>query len=259
MNTASRINPLQQDQDPEERSSSLREFQMSERDFERVRKLIYARAGIVLSAHKEDMVYSRLSRRLRALGLTRFSDYLEWVEADRNGEMQAFTNSLTTNLTVFFRENHHFEMLSQQFGQMQGRRPKIAIWCAASSTGEEPYSLAICAAEHFQSLRPPVEILATDLDTQVLEVARRGIYPMDRVDKLSNERLKRFFRRGTGANDGYCRVIDELRELILVGASALELKKKAIEQGMITLRRSGLIKAMDGLTTLEEIIRETVL
>ena len=189
-----------------------REFDMRSDDFERVRKLIYTRAGIVLADHKRDMVYSRLSRRLRALGIQRFRDYLDLV--DQGGdELQAFTNALTTNLTLFFREDHHFTMLREQLGRMD-RRHRVAIWCAAASTGEEPYSLAMTCAEHFESLNPPVDILATDLDTQVLEQGSRGIYPMDRVDKLSPERLKRFFKRGVGANEGYCRVVEPLRDMI---------------------------------------------
>lgn len=192
--------------------SGQREFELRPRDFERVRTLIYQRAGIVLAPHKRDMVYSRLSRRLRTLGLQRFGDYLDRVDADVDGELQAFINALTTNLTVFFREEHHFQMLSQQLAKLGNKR--VAIWCSAASTGEEPYSLAMTVAEHYQTLKPPVEILATDLDTQVLQVGANGIYPMERVDKLSRDRLKRFFRRGTGANEGHCRVVEELRQMI---------------------------------------------
>jgi chemotaxis protein methyltransferase CheR len=195
------------------RAELEREFDFKPKDFERVRTLIYERAGIVLAPHKRDMVYSRLSRRLRALGLNRFSDYLDLVERDDENELQAFTNALTTNLTVFFREPHHFSILDEQLGRLKGKS-RIAIWCSAASTGEEPYSLAMTVAEHFGTLKPPVDILATDLDTQVLEFGARGIYPMDRVDKMSAARLKRFFRRGTGANEGHCRVIDELRQMI---------------------------------------------
>jgi chemotaxis protein methyltransferase CheR len=194
--------------------SNLREYAYTERDFERVRRLIYARAGIVLADTKQDMVYSRLARRLRARGIHRFSDYLDTLEREGGDEWQAFTNALTTNLTSFFREGHHFEMLRKHL-ELIKHRSQFKIWCAAASTGEEPYSLAMTLVEHFGSFNPPASILATDVDTNVLETGRRGIYPMDRIDQVSQERLKRFFLRGTGPNEGYCRVVDPLRNLIV--------------------------------------------
>jgi chemotaxis protein methyltransferase CheR len=192
---------------------NVREYHYEERDFERVRKLIYARVGIVLAETKKDMVYSRLARRLRATGITRFKDYLDKLERDGGDEWQAFTNALTTNLTSFFRESHHFDVLRQHLAQI-GNRPKVGIWCSAASTGEEPYSLAMTVVEHYGSFNPPVSILATDVDTNVLETGHRGIYPLDRIEQLSQERLKRFFMRGTGPNEGMCKVNDKLRELI---------------------------------------------
>jgi chemotaxis protein methyltransferase CheR len=193
--------------------TSLREYAYSERDFERVRKLIYARVGIVLADSKQDMVYSRLARRLRALGINRFTDYLDYLEREGGEEWQAFTNALTTNLTSFFRESHHFEVLRQHLTRI-GNRSKVAIWCSAASTGEEPYSIAMTLVEHYGSFNPPASILATDVDTNVLEVGHRGIYPLDRIEQLSEERLKKFFLRGTGPNEGMCKVSDKLRELI---------------------------------------------
>ena len=193
--------------------ANLREYAYSERDFERVRKLIYGRVGIVLAESKQDMVYSRLARRLRALGINRFTDYLDFLERDGGDEWQSFTNALTTNLTSFFRESHHFDVLRQHLTKI-GDRSRVLLWCSAASTGEEPYSLAMTAVEHFGSFTPPVSILATDVDTNVLEVGHRGIYPLDRIEQLSQERLKKFFLRGTGPNEGMCKVSDKLRELI---------------------------------------------
>jgi len=190
-----------------------REFQFSSKDFHRVRELIYKRAGISLSEAKQDMVYSRLARRLRARGLKRFSDYLALLQEGDAREWEAFTNALTTNLTSFFREAHHFPILAEHVrNQQRGRH--IEIWCCASSTGEEAYSIAITMAETFGSLTPPASILATDIDTQVLAQAQEGIYPLDRVERLGAQRLKRFFLRGTGPQAGQARVRPDLRGLI---------------------------------------------
>lgn len=191
-----------------------RDFTFTTRDFERVRQLIHARAGIALSESKRDMVYSRLGRRLRALNLESFKDYLDQLETRGSAdEWQAFTNALTTNLTSFFREAHHFDIL-REFLVKKGRHTPAKIWCSAASTGEEPYSLAITACEAYDSLTPPVKILATDIDTNVLETAEAGVYPEERIEKLGDARKRRFFRRGSGANAGKVRVIDELRDLV---------------------------------------------
>lgn len=190
-----------------------REFQFTRADFERVRRLIRDRAGIALAPAKENMVYSRLSRRLRARGLARFDDYLALLDAADTQEWEAFVNSLTTNLTAFFREAHHFPALADLLLE-QPRGAPLDIWCAAASTGEEPYSLAITACEAFGTMTPPVRILASDIDTQVLGVAARGIYAEERWSGLDPARLRRFFHRGTGSNAGKARVRPELQALI---------------------------------------------
>ena len=190
-----------------------REFVFTAADFERVRQLIHARAGIALSPSKHEMVYSRLGRRLRALGLSGFKDYLARLEAGDGAEWEAFTNSLTTNLTAFFREEHHFPILADLLRRRRSGG-QIALWCTAASTGEEPYSMAMTAIEVFGSSKPPVRILATDIDTAVLAKAQAGIYAMERLEKMPQERVRRFFLRGTGAHAGQARVRDELRALI---------------------------------------------
>lgn len=194
--------------------ASGRDFSFTRRDFDRVRKLIYAKAGIALSDSKEEMVYSRIARRLRALRLDSFKTYLDLLEtSDDADEWQHFTNALTTNLTAFFRESHHFDALRDFLAAApHGRRMKI--WCAAASTGEEPYSLAITACEAYGTLTPPVAILATDIDTHVLATGEHGVYPLERIEKLSAERRKRFFLKGQGSTAGQCRVIEPLRNLI---------------------------------------------
>ncbi len=193
-------------------ASREREFEFTAADFERIRKLIHEHAGIALSSAKQDMVYSRLARRLRATGERSFGDYLQRVQRDR-GEWETFVNSLTTNLTSFFREAHHFEILARH---MKGSAPRspYRIWCAAASTGEEAYTLAITACEVFGSMTPPVEIVASDIDTSVLAHGQAGVYPLERIEKLSPERVRKFFLKGTGSQAGFARVRPELQRLI---------------------------------------------
>lgn len=190
-----------------------REFPFGPDDFARVRKLIYERAGISLSDHKQEMVYSRLARRLRARGLDRFDAYLRLLEQGDADEWEAFTNALTTNLTAFFREGHHFEILAERL-RAWGAKRRCRIWCSASSTGEEPYSLAMTLVETFGSWTPPAEIVATDLDTAVLGKAQAGVYTIDRLEKMAPERVRRFFLRGTGSKAGMVRVRPELQRLV---------------------------------------------
>jgi len=191
----------------------VREFQYTPADFERACKLIYEHAGISLGESKQNMVYCRLSRRVRAQGLTQFKDYLRLLEDNNAEELEEFINALTTNLTSFFREEYHFPLLAEHVKKLKHNK-QIRIWCSAASTGEEPYSLAITMIEAFGTLTPPVRILATDLDTKVLATAQEGIYSMERVEKLSSDRLKRFFLKGTGCQEGKFRVRKELRDMI---------------------------------------------
>lgn len=190
-----------------------REFHFTKQDFDRVSKLIYDHAGISLSESKQELVYSRLSRRLRATGLNTFSEYLALLEGNNETEWEAFTNSLTTNLTSFFREPHHFPILAEQLKALRGKHP-IVLWCSAASTGEEPYSMAMTVLDTLGRGASQVSIVATDLDTNVLATARAGVYPEERVAKLSPELVKRHFQRGTGSQAGMVRVRQELRDMV---------------------------------------------
>jgi chemotaxis protein methyltransferase CheR len=193
-----------------------KEFNFTRADFERVRGLIYQRAGISLADSKQEMVYSRLARRLRANGIASFASYLDALEAGRMpAEWESFTNALTTNLTSFFREAHHFPLLAEHALKARAKHgAPLTIWCSASSTGEEPYSIAMTVCEAFDTLSPPVQIIATDIDTNVLATASAGVYPSERVDKMEQARLRRFFLKGKGAQEGLVRVRPELRQLI---------------------------------------------
>jgi chemotaxis protein methyltransferase CheR len=194
-----------------------KEFEFTRADFERVRGLIYQRAGISLADSKQEMVYSRLARRLRAAGIESFARYLDELEAGgMPQEWESFTNALTTNLTSFFREAHHFPLLAEHALKARRQNPSapLTIWCSASSTGEEPYSIAMTLCEAFDTLTPPVQIIATDIDTNVLATAAAGVYPIERLDKLELDRKRRFFLKGKGAQQGLVRVRPELRSLI---------------------------------------------
>jgi len=189
-----------------------REFELSAADFERIRKLIYDHAGISLAPAKQDMVYSRLTRRLRACGDRSFAQYLSRVERD-GVEWEAFVNALTTNLTSFFREAHHFETLAGRLRSL-GTSRTINIWCCAASTGEEPYSLAITACEAFRSLAPPVSIIASDVNTSVLAHAQRASYSPDRVARMPAAQVQQFFTRESSPAGEMLTVRPELKKLI---------------------------------------------
>jgi chemotaxis protein methyltransferase CheR len=189
-------------------------FDFSNADFERVRQLIYQHAGIALNDSKRPMVYSRLARRLRALHLQRFSDYLALLNDPQSTEWESFTNALTTNLTAFFREAHHFDILQQFLQPRVARGESLSLWSAAASTGEEPYSIAMTLAEAFGQRRIQARLLATDLDTQVLAHASAGVYAEDKVAQIPDNLLKRYFLKGSGQNAGRVKVRPVLQDIM---------------------------------------------
>jgi chemotaxis protein methyltransferase CheR len=186
------------------------EFDLTAGDFECIRQLIFKHAGISLNSGKQAMVYSRLSRRLRETGYKTFASYLAWLQGQAPAsEWQEFVNCLTTNLTAFFREDHHFVALAEDL-RARTVQP-LRVWCNAASTGEEPYSLAMTVAETWGT-NAPVKLVCSDIDTQVLAQAQRAVYPAD-ARGLSPARLRQHFLRGTGANSGFIRVKPELQKL----------------------------------------------
>ncbi|GHT89879.1 chemotaxis protein methyltransferase [Betaproteobacteria bacterium] len=196
-------------------SAAAREFEFKAADFERVRKLIYAKAGISLTIAKQDMVYSRLARRLRATGMKSFGQYLDHLEHSPGApEWEGFINALTTNLTSFFREPHHFPMLAQHLREIAAKRKQINIWCCAASTGEEPYSIAMTVADTFPNGGPQISVFCTDLDTEVLKTAEKGVYAGDRVDKIPPDQLKRYFNTGVGSQADSYSIKPELRRML---------------------------------------------
>lgn len=190
-----------------------RDLVLTDTDFARICQLIYDRAGIVLADNKREMVYSRLAKRLRLHGISHFGDYLDRLARQPAArEWEAFTNALTTNLTAFFREAHHFPLLAQHIA---GRSEPVRIWCAAASTGEEPYSIAMTLLESLPaSVASQSQVIATDIDTDALAKAKVGVYPLKQVLEIGEERVKRFFLKGSGERIGLARVRPELARMV---------------------------------------------
>ena len=196
-----------------------REFSFSDGDFEKIRKFVKEETGITLSDAKKNMVYGRLSRRLRALSIHSFKQYIDLVSSGDESEKGNFVNAITTNLTSFFREEHHFDFLKNTVVphvlKLNNTTRKVRIWSAGCSTGEEPYSLAIALYEAVPDIDSwDIKILATDLDTNVLDHCRRGIYDIERINGLSNQRKATWFLKGKGSHSGSVKVDPRLQSLI---------------------------------------------
>lgn len=191
----------------------FRMFDFSDADFRRLQRMIFDYAGISLNDNKKPMAYSRLTKRLRQLGYATFREYLDFVEGSGSEEHVRFINALTTNLTYFFREAHHFTILSEHLLKVYDGEP-LTVWSAACSTGEEPYSIAMAVIEAFGSDAPPIRIIASDLDTDALATAKRGVYSAEKVASLAPQRLKRFFLKGTGDQEGFARIRPQIQRMV---------------------------------------------
>jgi chemotaxis protein methyltransferase CheR len=173
---------------------------VTEKQFNQFRKLVYHECGINLHDGKQQLLAARLAKRLRVTGISNVDEYLRILESDSR-ELINFLDAISTNHTFFFRESHHFTVLAD------GHKK---IWCAASSSGEEPYSIAMDCLE--KGFAP--EILATDISTKVLRLAQQGVYPMERAKNVAPNVLKRYFQKGTGKWEGCIRVKDRLRQMV---------------------------------------------
>lgn len=184
-------------------------------DFVVIKRLAYRITGISLSDHKQNMIYGRLARRLRSLGLKTFSEYLSLLEDDNNPEVHEFVNAITTNLTSFFRENHHFEFLQEDLLpsliRENATKKRIRIWSAGCSTGEEPHSIAMVLRE-FAAIRSwDVKILATDLDTNCVAKGKSGVYTAERVETFP-EKFKKYIK--VSSDSGRVKIREDVRSLI---------------------------------------------
>lgn len=194
-----------------------REFPYTRKDFEWVRRALHQHAGIELAEHKKDMVYNRLVGRLRVLSLKDFETYARRVESDPV-EFGEFINAMTTNLTAFFREQHHFDFLAGEFlneCRARGQR-RLRIWSAGCSMGEEPYSIAMTLIDALGPELPDwdIRILASDIDSRVLQTAQAGVYNLESISRLDKAQLSRHFLRGTGQNNGRVRIKPSVQALI---------------------------------------------
>jgi chemotaxis protein methyltransferase CheR len=175
-----------------------REFEFTDEDFQQVRTLAHEHLGISLADSKRELVYGRLARRIRKLGLGSFADYLTRIESGDAAEFEEFCNAITTNLTAFFREDHHFDYLKREILprllEHNAATRRIRIWSAGCSTGEEPYSIAMTVCETAGNLAGwDLRILATDIDSNVLAHAAAGIYEAERFEKVDRARRDRWF------------------------------------------------------------------
>ncbi|MEZ4292552.1 MAG: protein-glutamate O-methyltransferase [Myxococcota bacterium] len=200
-------------------SSEVREFKFTTGDFQRLARIVRETSGIALTPAKRDLVYSRLAKRVRAFGFKSFSQYADLLDSGDQAELVELTNAMTTNVTSFLRESYHFDHLCDEIlpGLIAGRSSgqRIRIWSAACSTGEEPYSIALSALARVPNVaQHDFRILATDLDSQVVERGRNGVYEASSVEALPKEWQRRYFQRGRGASSGRFRVKPEVRDLI---------------------------------------------
>jgi len=199
-------------------TQKLREFAFGEEDFQALRKVVKDITGINLTDAKRELVYARVARRLRALNLKSFREYRKYLKANSGAELVQLCNAITTNLTAFFREPHHFEYLrTQVLGPLVAKPShdrRLRIWSAGCSTGEEPYSIAMTVLEAVPDIhRWDIRILATDLDSNVLARARAGVYAAERLRHLGDAPRERFFRSTDDAKPAY-EVCADLRRLI---------------------------------------------
>ena len=198
---------------------------MDRNTFNKFRRLVYEKSGINLSESKEALVCARVGKRMRCLGIEDYRKYFKYVSQDTSGrELVELLDVISTNVTHFFREPQHFDFLATvvQDWAKQGQK-RFRIWSAASSTGEEPYSIAITVRE---ALDPclDVKILATDISTKVLEKAKRGIYEERNVDKIPSRLLAKYFHKGIGKAKGYYQVKKTLRDMITFGRLNLSVQ-----------------------------------
>ena len=195
----------------------IKNYILEDADFHRLRDIVYNEAGIKLSDVKKILMQSRLMKRLRELRLDSFSEYYDYLVENYEDEKINFINLITTNKTDFFRENDHFEFMKNVvLPEFEKRGVKeLRIWSAGCSTGEEPYTIAMVTNEFFSSKNSPeILILATDIDTQVLQKAKDGIYPEDHLATVDRNYVKKYFTAGTGENEGLFRVNNSLKQLV---------------------------------------------
>lgn len=198
-----------------------KEFIFTDNDFNYISRVVGERVGIDLPKTKRELIYGRLAKRLRKLGMKSFKEYCDRLELGDKEEFTNFINAITTNVTSFYREDHHFKFLKDTLlpelilKQKHLNQPRLRIWSAGCSTGKEPYSIAMVLREAIPDIhRWDIKILATDLDSNVLEIARQGVYPIDLLDQIPLESQKRWLRVGHGSNEGVFKLREDIKQLV---------------------------------------------
>lgn len=196
-----------------------KQFTLSDEEFRYFQELAKRVSGIALADSKKELVYGRISRRLRSLGLGTFREYIDVLEKRDPGELEQFSNMITTNLTSFFRESHHFDYLRlnvmPELMKARSGTKRINIWSAGCSTGEEPYSIAMTLLEGIPNIKSwNIKVHATDIDSQVVSHAAKGVYELDKVRGIPGNFMERFFMKGVGQNSGFAKVKKEVSDLI---------------------------------------------
>lgn len=198
-------------------------YKITDQEFRKFQDLILEKTGIRLGGQKRDLVLSRLTKRLRILNIQTFEDYYQYLSQEENrDEITSMINRITTNVTNFYRENHHFEVLREiSLNQIAKRKVaegtrKIRIWSAGCSTGQEPYTIAFTLADFFQGhVGWDIKILATDLDTEVLATGEKGIYSKEAVTNIPPVQLKQYFKKGKRGNDGFFQVRPQIKNMVV--------------------------------------------
>ena len=195
--------------------------QLTDAQFQKFSDLVYQKTGIFLKPEKKELLNARLGKRLRATGVSSFKEYYERVIHDSSGEeLIQLIDSVSTNFTSFFRENSHFDLLTSTvlpgfIKEGRGRNKEIQLWSSASSSGEEPYTMAMVMEEFArQHSGMRYKILATDISTKVLAQAKRGVYSDDKISKVPPPFLKKYFKKGVGNSAGFVKIKDEIRRVI---------------------------------------------
>ncbi|MGF7186313.1 chemotaxis protein methyltransferase CheR [Desulfitispora alkaliphila] len=197
-------------------------IKLTDDEFVKIKSMVFKEIGVNLTEAKRSLVISRLNKRLRELGLLSFSQYIEYTQDNRD-ELEIIFNRITTNVTKFFRENHHFEYLYEQYlpvleqkiTNIDDSNKTLRVWSAACSTGEEPYTIAMVLSEYFAN-KPKwnYKILASDINTETLKKASSGIYTKKEVEEIPYNMLKKYFQVGTGQNSGLFKIKDIVRNNI---------------------------------------------
>jgi len=207
--------------DNDEAAAGFRYQRLTDGQFQKFSSLVYEKTGIYLKSEKKELLNARLGKRLRITGIASFQQYYDYVMSDASGEeLVHLIDNVSTNFTSFFRESAHFDALTRTvlpgfLAQGRGQNKELVLWSSACSSGEEPYTMAM-VVEDFVRAHPELRyrIMATDISTRVLAQARKGIYSDDRISKVPDSFLKRYFQKGVGEAAGHVRIKDDIRRVV---------------------------------------------